>query len=385
MGRIGGLESDKVNRKSKTKEKFEVSVVMPCLNEEVTVGICIGKAMDTMEKAGIKGEVVISDNGSTDKSVEIAEGLGARVVHQSEKGYGNAYIKGLSEAKGKYIVMADSDDSYDLTDLIRFIEPLRQGYDMVMGSRLKGEIKPGAMSWTHRLGNPVLSGFLNLLYRTGMSDAHCGMRAFTRDALQRMHLQTAGMEFASEMVIKASKAKLKVTEIPITLHPDGRTRPPHLRTFSDGWRHLRFMLMYSPRHLFGISGTILSLIGLVLLVLYFLDYIDLLEGILGGVATLSGWAITRFGFYARAHQFTLEFPDWDLPLQRFFKKFSLERSLIMGVVRTIFGIILLISAYKFPAVYFDRLFLLGTLISCFGFMTVFDAFLTRILQFEGLK
>jgi glycosyltransferase involved in cell wall biosynthesis len=366
-------------------EAFEVSVVMPCLNEEITVGTCIRKATETMEKAGIHGEVVISDNGSTDRSVEIAESLGARVVHQPEKGYGNAYIKGLSEAKGRFIVMADSDDSYDLTDLERFIQPLREGYDMVMGSRLKGEIKPGAMSGLHRFGNPILSGILNVIYKTGMSDAHCGMRAFTKEALKKMHLQTAGMEFASEMVIKASKAKLRMTEIPITLHPDGRSRPPHLRTFRDGWRHLRFILMYSPRHLFGFSGTLVSLLGLVLLILYFLQSADLPSGILGGVLTLTGWAITRFGFYARAHQFTLEFPDWDLPLQRFFERFSLEKSLILGAIRTTIGVIILVSAYQFPAIFFERLFLLGTLVSGFGLMTIFDAFLTRILQFEGLK
>lgn len=370
---------------NRSAEELEVSVVMPCLNEEETVGICIRKAKETMEKAQIKGEIVISDNGSTDRSVEIAESLGARVVHQPEKGYGNAYIKGLTEAKGKYIVMADSDDSYDLTDLVRFVQPLRQGYDMVMGSRLKGEIKPGAMSWSHRIGNPILSSFLNLLYKTGMSDAHCGMRAFTRDALRKMHLRTAGMEFASEMVIKASKAKLKVTEIPIALYPAGRTRPPHLRTFTDGWRHLRFMLMYSPRHLFGVSGVIFSLLGAVLLLLYFLHSGDLMLGILGGGLTLSGWAIYRFGFYARAHQFTLEFPDWDLPLQKFFKRFSLEKSLILGVIRTFIGIMLLIAAYQLPAEIFERVFLLGALIISYGLMTIFDAFLIRILQFEGLK
>jgi glycosyltransferase involved in cell wall biosynthesis len=373
-----------MNQNSNTDE-FEVSVVMPCLNEEATVGTCIRKAKETMENANIQGEIVISDNGSTDRSVEISESLGARVVHQPEKGYGNAYIKGLSEAKGRYIVMADSDDSYDLTDLERFIQPLRQGYDIVMGSRLKGEIKPGAMPGMHRFGNPILSGILNLIYRTGMSDAHCGMRAFTREALKKMHLQTAGMEFASEMVIKATKARLKMTEIPITLHPDGRTRPPHLRTFRDGWRHLRFILMYSPRHLFGISGTLISLVGVALLILYFTESIGFSSGILGGILTLSGWAITRFGFYARAHQFTLEFPDWDLALQRFFKRFSLEKSLILGLIRTLIGIALLIAAYQLPSMFFERLFLLGTLVTCFGLMTIFDAFLTRILQFEGLK
>jgi len=365
--------------------EFEVSVVMPCLNEETTVGICIRKAKETMEKLGIIGEVVISDNGSTDRSVEISEELGARVVHQPEKGYGNAYIKGLAEARGKYIIMADSDDSYDLTDIERFIKPLREGYDMVMGSRLKGEIKPGAMPGLHRLGNPFLSGFMNLIYRTGMSDAHCGMRAFTKDALEKMHLRTAGMEFASEMVVKASKAKLKITEIPITLHPDGRNRPPHLNTFRDGWRHLRFILMYSPKHLFGYFGTVLFLIGAALFATYLFEMTGTAEGFVGALMTLTGWVINRFGFYGRAHQFTLEFPDWDLPLQRHFRRFHLERSLILGVLRFIVGLALFIGAYFAPVIFFERLLFLGSLVSLFGLLTIFDAFLTRILQFEGLK
>lgn len=368
-----------------SSEDLELSVVMPCLNEEITVGICIRKALDAMNQAGIKGEVVISDNGSTDRSVEIAEGLGARVVHQPKKGYGNAYIKGLSEARGRFIVMADSDDSYDLSELERFIKPLREGYDMVMGSRLKGEIKPGAMSPLHRFGNPLLSGFLNLLYKTGMSDAHCGMRAFTKDALNRMHLQTEGMEFASEMVIKASKARLKITEIPITLHPDGRDRKPHLRTFRDGWRHLRFMLMYSPVHLFGYVGNLIFALGLIFFAAFIFGKTPHTLGLISGVAALSGWVITRFGFYARAHQFTLDFPNWDLPLQSFFQRFSLERSLILGVLRFLLGLAIINLSTYAPALLSERFFLLGLFLTAFGLLTIFDAFLTRILQFEGLK
>ncbi len=262
---------------------------------------------------------------------------------------------------------------------------MREGYDMVMGSRLKGEIKSGAMPGLHRFGNPVLSRFLNLIYKTGMSDAHCGMRAFTKKALEKMHLQTAGMEFASEMVVKAAKAKLKITEIPITLHPDGRNRPPHLRTFTDGWRHLRFILMYSPHHLFGYFGMILFLVGAALFAAYIFEALDLRLGLIGGFFALTGWVISRFGLYGRAHQFTLEFPDWDLPLQRYFKKFSLERSLILGVVRCIVGVALLVFSYYAPPEFFDRIFYLGGLITAFGMLSIFDAFLTRILQFEGLK
>jgi glycosyltransferase involved in cell wall biosynthesis len=375
-----------IEKRPGSEGSIEVSVVMPCLNEEQTVGICVRKAVETLQKLGIKGEIVISDNGSTDKSVEIATSLGARVVHQPLKGYGNAYFKGFTEARGKYIIMADSDDSYDLTYLEPFIQALRQGNELVMGSRFKGEIKPGAMPPLHRfLGNPVLTRILNFLYGTRISDAHSGMRAFTKDAFERMHLRTEGMEFASEMVIKAAKARLKIAEIPITLWPDGRTGKPHLRSFRDGWRHLRFMLMYDPRHLFSFPGVALQLVGFALLIAYLADALTFQYGTLGGVMVLAGWVVQRFGFYARAHQFTDEFPDWDQPLQKFFKRFSLEKSLIGGAVRTLIGIAVLVLSFTFEPFYARRLFLLGILIIAFGGMTIFDAFLTRILQFVGLK
>ncbi len=367
-------------------QDFELSVVLPCLNEEATVGVCVRKAKETMERLGIRGEVVVADNGSTDRSVEIAQSLGARVVHQPLKGYGNAYRKGFEEARGRYIIMADADDSYDLTDLERFLTALREGNELVMGSRFRGEIKPGAMPPLHRfLGNPVLTRVLNMLYGLRISDAHSGMRAFTKDAFHRMHLRTEGMEFASEMVIKAAKAKLKIAEIPITLWPDGRPGKPHLRSWSDGWRHLRFMLMYDPRHLFSFPGAGLQLLGFVLLCAYLSDTIGFHYGALGGLVILAGWTVQRFGFYARTHQFTDEFPEWDLPLQKYFQKFSLERSLLWGVVRTLLGIAVLISAFYFEPFFFKRLFLLGILIIAFGGLTIFDAFLTRILQFVGLK
>jgi glycosyltransferase involved in cell wall biosynthesis len=367
-------------------QDLEVSVVMPCLNEEVTVGTCVRKAVETLQRLGIRGEVVISDNGSTDNSVRIAESLGARVVHQPLKGYGNAYRKGFEEARGRYIIMADSDDSYDLTDLERFILALRAGNDMVMGSRLKGEIKPGAMPPLHRfLGNPVLTRILNILYGTHISDAHSGMRAFTKDAFHRMHLGTEGMEFASEMVIKAAKARLKVVEIPITLWPDGRTGKPHLRSWSDGWRHLRFMLMYDPRHLFSFPGVLFQLVGGAMLLAYLFRALPLLPGTLGAVLVLAGWVIQRFGFYARAHQFTDEFPGWDMPLQNYFKHFSLERGLILSSVFIIIGLALSAWALLWPQVAFERLVVLGGMIAVFGLLKLFDVFLARILQFVGLK
>jgi glycosyltransferase involved in cell wall biosynthesis len=233
----------------------EVSVVMPCLNEAETLPICIRKARAALERTGIAGEIVVADNGSTDGSIEIAKSLGARVVHVARRGYGAAYLGGLEEARGRYIVIGDSDDSYDFGDLERFVTPLREGYDAVIGTRLRGTILPGAMPPLHRyLGNPVLTGILNLFFHVGVSDAHCGMRSFTREAFRRLELRTTGMEFASEMIVKMAKARMRIAEVPIVYHPDGRTRSPHLRSFRDGWRHLRFMLLYSPKWLFLIPG-----------------------------------------------------------------------------------------------------------------------------------
>ena len=224
-------------------EKIEISVVMPCLNEEETLGTCIEKAQRTLNALGFQGEVVVADNGSTDNSVAIAQNLGARVVHQPTRGYGAAYLAGFAAAQGQYIVMGDSDDTYDFTDLERFIMPLQNGYDLVMGNRFKGEILPGAMPWTRRyIGNPILSGILRVLFGTSISDSHCGMRSFTAEAYKRMALKTTGMEFASEIVVKAIETNLKIHEIPIIYHP--REGESKLNAIRDALRHLHFMLKY---------------------------------------------------------------------------------------------------------------------------------------------
>ena len=237
-------------------ETVDVSVVIPCLNESETIATCIIKARRSMERAGLHGEVVVADNGSMDGSPEIAATAGARVVHETRKGYGSAYLAGFAAARGRFIVMGDGDDTYDFDEVDRFVEPLMDGADMVMGSRLRGTIHKGAMPPLHRyVGNPVLTGILNLFYRSGVSDAHCGMRAFRRDALRSLDLRTSGMEFASEMVIRASKAGLKIDEIPIEYHP--RQGESKLSTWSDGWRHLRFLLIHSPTHLFTIPGAVM--------------------------------------------------------------------------------------------------------------------------------
>ena len=223
--------------------EIHVTAVMPCLNEERTLGGCIEKAQRAFREMGIVGEVVVADNGSTDRSVAIAESLGARVVHEPRKGYGSALMAGIADARGRVVVMADADDSYDWTSLGEFVKKMDEGYDLVMGNRFKGGIEPGAMPALHRyLGNPVLSTLARVMYGIPIADFHCGMRAFTREAFERMNPRTPGMEFATEMVINASHAGLRIAEIPTRLYPDKRDRAPHLRPFRDGWRNLRFML-----------------------------------------------------------------------------------------------------------------------------------------------
>lgn len=239
-----------------------VSVVIPCLNEEKTLVHCIRAAQQGAAAAAITAEVIVVDNGSSDRSVEVAEAAGARVVHCKRRGYGNALRSGFSAAAGTWIIMGDADQSYDFGEIPRFWKQIEAGFELVMGSRLKGTIEPGAMPWLHRyVGNPVLSTVLRTLFRVNVSDSHCGLRAFTRGGFERMDLRTGGMELASEIVIKAGAAGLRMTEIPITLHKDERGRPPHLRSFRDGWRHLRYMLMMAPNWLFVIPGTVLAALG----------------------------------------------------------------------------------------------------------------------------
>jgi hypothetical protein len=240
----------------------EVSVVMPCLNEARTVGRCIQKAQSALDRLGMSSEIVVADNGSTDGSQGIALALGARVVAVARKGYGSALKGGIAAARGRFIIMGDADDSYDFGELGPFVHRLRAGDDLVVGNRFTGGIRPGAMPWLHRyLGNPVLTGILNLFFRTPIGDAHCGLRGFRKDACQKLALATDGMEFASEMIVKAAQHGLKMSEVPIVYHPDGRDRSPHLRSFRDGWRHVRFLLLMSPRWLFLIPALFLLSVG----------------------------------------------------------------------------------------------------------------------------
>lgn len=245
-----------------TVDTVELSIVMPCLNEAETLAVCIDKAQSYLSRSGVDGEIIVADNGSTDGSQAIAEEHGARVVNVFQKGYGSALIGGIAAARGTYVIMGDADDSYDFSDLDAFLERLRSGDELVMGNRFRGGIAPGAMPPLHRyLGNPVLSSIGRLFFRSPIRDFHCGLRGFSRDSILRLNLQTSGMEFASEIVVKASLEGRRVSEVPTTLKKDGRSRPPHLRSWRDGWRHLRFLLIYSPRWLFLVPGTIAFVLG----------------------------------------------------------------------------------------------------------------------------
>jgi glycosyltransferase involved in cell wall biosynthesis len=279
-------------------EPLDVSVVIPCLNEAKTLGRCIEAAQSGITAAGVTGEVVVADNGSADGSVAVAEAGGARVVHCNRRGYGNALRAGFATARGTWILMGDADESYDFGELPRFLREIKAGYELVMGSRLAGTIEPGAMPWLHRhVGNPVLSAILRLLFRVRVSDAHCGLRAFTREGVSRMDLRTGGMELASEIVIKAAVAGLRITEIPITLHRDARDRPPHLRSFRDGWRHLRYMLMMAPNWLFFMPSLVFGLLGAGLIAALLPGPLHMGGITLDVLAMLLGMALVLLGVY----------------------------------------------------------------------------------------
>lgn len=331
---------------SSTDQSIEVSAIMPCLNEEETIGTCIEKAINCFAALGVRGEVVVGDNGSTDRSAEIARSLGARVVHQPVRGYGAALRAAIEAARGRYCIMADCDDSYDWSSIGPFIEKLREGYDLVMGTRLKGNIVPGAMPALHRyVGNPVLSGIMNLFFRTGVSDAHCGLRAFPKESYERMKLQTSGMEFATEMVVKAKNQDMRITEIPITLYQDGRSCRSHLRSFRDGWRHLRFLLFYAPDYLYMIPGLLLFFIGLALLVLLLLGpvtvfgfYVGIHWLALGCLLTLLGFQILTLGAFAKTFAMNESFGMSGPFFGKLLNWFTLEAGVVVGTTLVLLGL-----------------------------------------------
>ncbi|MBI3174078.1 MAG: glycosyltransferase family 2 protein [Chloroflexi bacterium] len=373
---------------------IELSIVLPCLNEERTVGNCVEQALTFLTEYGIRGEILVADNGSTDRSAEIASAKGAIVVPVAEKGYGSALRGGFRAAQGKYIIMADADESYDLLHLMPFVEKLRQGFDLVMGNRFMGGIKPGAMPWHHKyIGNPILSFIGQLFFKTPARDFHCGLRGFTKSAVEKMELQTTGMELASEIVIKASILGMKVCEVPTTLSPDGRDRPPHLRSFRDGWRHLRFLLIYSPAWLFlypGLAFTILG--GIFSLILFFgpvdigFRYIDFHSFIAAGSLLYIGMNMFSFGVITRIYAYY----NGLLPrTPRFFSVFhyiNLEMGLGLGSLLILAGLLLagraLLLSSTFEQIGFDnsiRLVFGGSLALVSGAQVVLTSFVLSIL------
>lgn len=332
---------------------MELTILMPCLNEELTLGTCIKKAQQFLEKHQIQGEIVIGDNGSTDNSIEIAQSLGARVVNIPQKGYGSALIGGIHAAKGKYIIMGDSDDSYDFSNLMPYVEQLRKGYDLVMGNRFKGGIEEGAMPFLHKyLGNPVLSFIGRLFFKTNIKDFHCGLRGFNRERMLSINLECPGMEFASEMVVKSILNDFKVTEVPTTLSKDGRDRPPHLNTWRDGWRHLRFLLLYSPAWLFLYPGLFLFVAGLLITITLLIKPVqflgvelDIHTLVYSGASIFVGFQLLFFFVFSRTYASLNGLLPKGKLHQVYQKSFSLEKGLIVGALFLLAGIVLAIMAW----------------------------------------
>lgn len=369
-----------------------VSVVIPCLNEAPGIGKSVEKAFQGIRELNVAGEVIVVDNGSTDGSPEIAARFGARVIHERRRGYGAAYLRGFREARGTWFVMGDGDDSYDFRDIPRFVRPLRAAEaDMVMGTRLKGRILPGAMPWTHRwIGNPILSGILRLFFGTHVSDSHCGMRSFTRDAYERMHLRTQGMEFASEIVVSALRERLRIQEVPITYHP--REGVSKLRSLTDAWRHLRFMLVYSPSYLFQLPGVLLMLAG-GLIVVWLAGGPQELFGrvwdyhvlVFGALAVILGYNFVLFDVFAKTYSMGAGLARPDRWLGRLMELFTLERGLVGGSVLLLAGLALEVKIIAdwirsgYGELMAVRGIVIGMTAMVLGAQTVFASFLLSLL------
>ena len=339
------LTSAENSDKHEVQRSIEVSVVMPCLNEAETLETCIRKAQTAFRELGLSGEVVIADNGSTDGSREIAFKMGARLIDVKQKGYGAAITGGVTGSHGKFVIMGDADDSYDFSSLALFLEKLRAGYDLVMGNRFKGGIKSGAMPFLHKyLGNPVLTTLGRIFFGSPCGDFHCGLRGFSKAAFMGLNLRTTGMEFASEMVVKATLQGMRIAEVPTILSRDGRTRPPHLRTWRDGWRHLRFLLLYCPRWLFLYPGALLMVLGLACGV-WLLPGPRTVGGVTFDVHTILyaalavnvGFQAINFAAFTKIYAISEGLLPQDPGLQKFFRYISLEVGLIIGVLLIILG------------------------------------------------
>ncbi len=379
--------------------EVELSVVMPCLDEAETLATCIDKVHRFFERSGVRGEVVVADNGSTDGSQQIARDHGARVVDVERRGYGSALRGGIEAARGRFVVMGDADDSYDFLALDDFLRELRAGCDLVMGNRFRGGIAPGAMPFLHRyLGNPVLSLIGRVFFRAGVGDFHCGLRGFRKDAYAKMKLRSTGMEFASEMVIKSTLLGLDIAEVPTTLQPDGRTRAPHLRTWRDGWRHLRFMLLFSPRWLFLIPGVIAFVIGAVVagalvqgpVVLGAVEF-DIQTLYAASMLSLLGYQLIVFALFTKAFAVTEGFHPRPAYYDWIYDYINLEAGVIVGLAMFAVGVGLLASAILgWQAVDFGgldpretmRQVVPGGLLMTLGVQTIYSSFFLSILGLD---
>ena len=393
---VAAVRSRRATRPPGSANGIQVSVVLPCLNEAETLSACIHVAQAGLAATGLRGEVIVADNGSTDRSVSIARQCHARVVEVSERGYGSALRGGIEAARGEYVIIGDADQSYDFAAIPALVEQLRQGHDLVMGNRFRGSIEPSAMPWSHRvIGNPLLSWLGRLFFHSRVGDFHCGLRAFRREAILGLDLTSTGMEFASEMVVKATLHQLRVTEVPITLHRDGRSRPPHLRTWQDGWRHLRFMLLYSPRWLFLIPGGALFLVGAVgLLVLargpYRLGGLGLDVGTLlvAGFACLVGYQAIVFAAFTKVFVVREGLHPQPRGLAWLYRYLRLETGLLAGALMTLAGIgVLVLAVGGWASKDFGaldprttiRLVVPGCVLLALGVQTVFASFFLSIL------
>ena len=372
----------------------EITVVLPCLNEEQSIGICIDKIQKVYSDMKIDGEIIVVDNGSTDKSVQIAASKKVRVLYEPAKGYGSALRRGIDESSSKYIVMADSDDTYDFLELPGFIEKLREGYDLVMGSRFKGKILPGAMTWSHQyIGNPILSGMLRLFFGGTVSDSHCGLRGFSKEAYIKMGLHTTGMEFASEMVIHSMKKKLSIAEIPITYYP--RKGESKLIGFRDAWRHMRFMLVYSPNYLFFIPASIIFALGFIMLIRLLFGPVflfnrnwDLHVVVFSSMLAILGWQLLNLWFAAKVYIHIIGVEETTFMKKVLDNIFTLERAILAGAIILVTG--LLISGYivlvwargHFGELAQLRTGIMSLTLIVMGLQTIFTSFLTSILQIK---
>ena len=387
---------------AQSQTEVELSVVIPCLNEAETIEICVEKALKAMREANISGEVVVADNGSTDGSYGLAEAKGARVLSVKSRGYGNALMAGIEASRGKFIIMGDADDSYDFKEIPKFVQKLREGFDLVMGCRMPaggGRIMPGAMPFLHRWwGNPMFSSMVRIMFNTPINDVNCGLRGFTKEHYHRLDMHCTGMEFAVELVIKSSIFNAKISEVPITLYQDGRiSHAPHLNTFRDGWRTLRFYMLYSPRWLYLVPGICLISLGLLFgtLGLFGAKFggieLDVHTMLFSGLSIIVGYQSVIFSLMAKVFAIGAGLMPFDERIQSFFKWASLEKTLVVGAISFVIGFTLLgFAIHQWSQADFGhldysktmRLVIPGVTFAAIGFQTMLSSFFISILRLK---